>query len=92
MQTKLYLSAFLIYTVPHSNGRGMHRPTTVDDPYRSRNDHKFGTDAYHYDHMAQPSNNSQQRQPSHSSAHHQRKSSMSNLPQKYYAMVSHLTC
>lgn len=68
----------------------------VDDPYRSRKDHKFNNaDAYHYDHM---SNNSQQRQQHpqqqpphqhHSTIHHSRKSSISSmLPQKYYAMVS----
>lgn len=67
----------------------------VDDPYRSRKDHKFNSaDAYHYDHM---SNNSQQRQQPpqqqpphqhHPTIHHSRKSSMSStLPQKYYAMV-----
>ncbi|KAH8556865.1 hypothetical protein BGW37DRAFT_474519 [Umbelopsis sp. PMI_123] len=74
-----------------SNGRPMYRDN-VDDPYRSRKDHKFSADAYHYDHM---SNNTQQRQqqqqqPHHHppTIHHSRKSSMSSssLPQKYYAM------
>ncbi|CAO3696450.1 unnamed protein product [Umbelopsis ramanniana] len=81
-----------------SNGRPMYRDN-VDDPYRSRKDHKFNSaDAYHYDHM---SNNSQQRQQPpqqqppqqqpphqhHPTIHHSRKSSMSStLPQKYYAM------
>ncbi|KAI9286280.1 hypothetical protein BC943DRAFT_336558 [Umbelopsis sp. AD052] len=73
------------------NGKPMYRDT-VDDPYRSRKDHKLNNaDAYRYDHM---SNNSQQRQqpPSHhhSSIHHSRKTSISSsLPQKYYAMIKH---
>jgi hypothetical protein len=68
----------------------MYRPN-VDDPYRSRKDHKYSSDAYRYEHTAQQSNNGQQRQPQ-SPAIIQRKSSMlmpTSLPQKYFAMVSY---
>ncbi|KAI8578826.1 hypothetical protein K450DRAFT_244714 [Umbelopsis ramanniana AG] len=75
------------------NGKPVYRDN-VDDPYRSRKDHKFNNaDAYRYDHMSNKSQQRQQppqQQPSHhhhSTLQHSRKTSMSSsLPQKYYAM------
>ncbi|KAJ2963096.1 hypothetical protein NQZ79_g1807 [Umbelopsis isabellina] len=78
-------------SVDHSyqNGRAVYR-NSQEDPYRTRKDHRFNADAYHYDHMTHASNSSQQRQfNSHIGAPtRSRKSSMStaNHTQKYYIM------